>query len=156
MKETSFQLILLNPTLGISTPFNIKWKFKSYPCHSTNEDHVKENRKWGIIIIQWKNFSNMDRKVHKPEIRPQEKKIFFFSFNKVLCLVPGCKEDQDEISALSELSSVTLRATLFSWVHTGSGGSDTKQETLGSECSGLFLASPRGKRVLHCLFCGRG
>lgn len=101
-----FQLILLNLTVGISTHFNIKWKFKSYPCHSTNEDHIKENRKWGIIIIQWKNFCNMDRKVHKPEIRPQ-KILFFFSFNKVLSLVPGCKEDQDEISALSELSSVS-------------------------------------------------
>lgn len=78
-----FQLILLNLTVGISTHFNIKWKFKSYPCHSTNEDHIKENRKWGIIIIQWKNFCNMDRKVHKPEIRPQ--KILFFFFHSTRC-----------------------------------------------------------------------
>ena len=79
MKETFFQLILLNPAPGISTHFNIKWKFKSYPCHSTNEDHVKENRKWGIIIIQWKNFSKMDRKIRKPEIRPRKIIFFFFS-----------------------------------------------------------------------------
>lgn len=113
MKETFFQLILLNLTPGISTYFSIKWKFKSYPCHSTNEDHVKENRKWGIIIIQWKHFSNMDRKIHKPEIRPQKMLFFFSSFNRVLCLVPGCKEDQDEISALSELSLVS-----YSWGYT--------------------------------------
>lgn len=78
MKETFFQLSLLNLTPGISTHFSIKWKFKSYPWHSTNEDHVKENRKRGIIIIQWKNFSNMDRKIHKPEIRPQKMLFFFF------------------------------------------------------------------------------
>lgn len=49
----------------------------------------------------------MDRKIRKPEIRPRKIIIFFFSVNKVLYLVPGCKEDQGEISALSELSLVS-------------------------------------------------
>lgn len=44
MRESYFQLMLLNPTPGISTYFNIKWKQKSSTIHRTNEDHQKEKK----------------------------------------------------------------------------------------------------------------
>lgn len=72
MRESYFQLMLLNPTPGISTYFNIKWKQKSSTIHRTNEDHQKENRKWGIVIIQGKDYRSTIEETCKPEIKTQK------------------------------------------------------------------------------------
>lgn len=114
MGETYFHFILLNPTPGISTHFNIKWKQKSYTCHSTNEDHLKENRKWGIFIVQWKNCRNMIKESYKPEIRPQ-KIHFFVQQGAVLCTRLQGRSRWDLCPFKSKFSELLLGLCYSNW-----------------------------------------
>lgn len=158
MKETFFQLILLNLTPGISTYFSIKWKFKSYPCHSTNEDHVKENRKWGIIIIQWKHFSNMDRKIHKPEIRPQKMLFFFFFIQQgtVFGTRLQGRSRWDLCPFWTKFSELLLGLHSSNGCIWAMAAVTQDQKPLALSAQDSSWSVQWGKCGLYCLFCCRG